>query len=56
MCIRDRVETGDSVDVTGYLYRTDGQKSNIRIIRGVDSFQGDSTYYASVSGEAERCV
>lgn len=48
------VETGDSVDVTVYLYRTDGQKSNIRIIRGVDSFQGDSTYYASVSGEAEN--
>ncbi len=33
------VETGDSVDVTVYLYRTDGQKSDIRIIRGVDSFQ-----------------
>lgn len=48
------VETGDSVDVTVYLYRTDGQKSNIRIIRGVDSFQGDSTYYASVFGEAEN--
>lgn len=48
------VETGDSVDVTVYLYRTDGQKSDIRIIRGVDSFQGDSTYYASVSGEAEN--
>lgn len=48
------VETGDSVDVTVYLYRTDGQKSNIRIIRGVDSFQGDSTYYASVSSEAEN--
>lgn len=48
------VETGDSVDVTVYLNRTDGQKSNIRIIRGVDSFQGDSTYYASVSGEAEN--
>ena len=48
------IETGDSVDVTVYLYRTDGQKSKISIIRGVDSFQGDSTYYASVSGEAEN--
>lgn len=47
------IETGDSVDVNVYLYRTDGQKSNIRIIRGVDSFQGNSTYYASVSSEAD---
>ncbi len=50
---RSSIETGDSVDVTVYLYRTDGQDSNITIIRGLDSFQGNSTTYASVSKETD---
>ena len=50
---RSPIETGDGVDVTVYLYRTDGQTSNITIIRGLDSFQGDSKYYASVSKETD---
>ena len=51
---RSSIETGDSVDVTVYLYRTDGQDSNITIIRGLDSFQGNSTTYASVSSETNN--
>ncbi len=48
------IETGDIVDVNVYLYRTDGQTSDITIIRGLDSFQGDSTTYASVSKETDN--
>ena len=39
------VAIGDEVTVTLYLYRTDGKKDSISLIRSVDSFQGDSTYY-----------
>lgn len=39
------VAMGDEVTVTLYLYRTDGKKDSISLIRSVDSFQGDSTYY-----------
>ena len=51
---RSSIDTGDSVDVTVYLYRTDGQTSAITIIRGLDSFQGNSTTYASVSSETNN--
>lgn len=45
------ITTGDSVDITLYLYCTaNGTDGNsIRVIRNIDSFQGDSTYYASAS-------
>ena len=39
------VAMGDEVTVTLYLYRTDGKNDSISLIRNVDSFQGDSTYY-----------
>ena len=39
------VAMGDEVTVTLYLYRTDGKNGSISLIRSVDSFQGDSTYY-----------
>ena len=39
------VAMGDEVTVTLYLYRTDGKNDSISLIRSVDSFQGDSTYY-----------
>lgn len=39
------VAMGDEVTVTLYLYRTDGRNDSISLIRNVDSFQGDSTYY-----------
>ena len=39
------VAMGDEVTVKLYLYRTDGKKDSISLIRSVDSFQGDSTYY-----------
>lgn len=39
------VAMGDEVTVTLYLYRTDGRNDSISLIRSVDSFQGDSTYY-----------
>ncbi len=51
---RSSIETGDIVDVKVYLYRTDGQTSDITIIRGLDSFQGNSTTYASVSKETDN--
>lgn len=48
------ITAGDKVTVTLYLYRTDGIKgedSPISIIRGVDSFQGNSTFYPRGDGE-----
>lgn len=48
------ITTGDKVTVTLYLYRTDGiegEDSPISIIRGVDSFQGNSTFYPRGDGE-----
>ena len=48
------VAMGDEVTVTLYLYRTDGiegEDSPISIIRGVDSFQGNSTFYPRGDGE-----
>lgn len=39
------VAMGDEVTVTLYLYRTDERNDSISLIRSVDSFQGDSTYY-----------
>ena len=39
------VAMGDEVTVTLNLYRTDGRNDSISLIRSVDSFQGDSTYY-----------
>ena len=40
------ITTGDSVDITLYLYCTaNGTDGNsIRVIRNIDSFQGDSTW------------
>ena len=48
------ITTGDKVTVTLYLYRTDGiegEDSPISIIRGVDSFQGNSTFYPRGDGK-----
>lgn len=49
------ITTGDSVDITLYLYCTaNGTDGNsIRVIRNIDSFQGDSTYYASASSSGD---
>lgn len=49
------ITTGDSVDITLYLYCTaNGTDGNsIRVIRNIDSFQGDSTCYASASSSGD---
>ena len=47
------VAMGDEVTVTLYLYRTDGKNGSISLIRSVDSFQGDSTYYPQASSAGE---
>ena len=47
------VAMGDEVTVTLYLYRTDGKNGSISLIRGVDSFQGDSTYYPQAPSAGE---
>ena len=47
------VAMGDEVTVTLYLYRTDGRNDSISLIRSVDSFQGDSTYYPQAPSAGE---
>ena len=47
------VAMGDEVTVTLYLYRTDGKNDSISLIRNVDSFQGDSTYYPQAPSAGE---
>lgn len=47
------VAMGDEVAVTLYLYRTDGKNDSISLIRSVDSFQGDSTYYPQAPSAGE---
>ena len=47
------VAMGDEVTVTLYLYRTDGRNDSISLIRRVDSFQGDSTYYPQAPSAGE---
>lgn len=47
------VAMGDEVTVTLYLYRTDGKNGSISLIRSVDSFQGDSTYYPQAPSAGE---
>ena len=37
---RSSIYTGDSVKITVHLSRTDGGSSKIRVVRGLDSFQG----------------
>ena len=37
---RSSIETGDTVSITVYLSRTDGRSDRIRVVRGLDSFQG----------------
>ena len=37
---RSSIYTGDSVNITVHLSRTDGGSSKIRVVRGLDSFQG----------------
>ena len=37
---RSSIYTGDSVNITVHLSRTDGGGSKIRVVRGLDSFQG----------------
>ena len=37
---RSSIETGDTVSITVYLSRTDGRSDTIRVVRGLDSFQG----------------
>ena len=48
------VAMGDEVTVTLYLYRTDGRNDSISLIRSVDSFQGDSTYYPQAPSAGEN--
>lgn len=47
---RSSVYTGDTVDITAYLSRTDGSNDSIRVVRGLDSFQ-DGTASAVASGQ-----
>lgn len=47
---RSSIYTGDTVDITVYLSRTDGSKDSIRVVRGLDSFQ-DGTASAVASGQ-----
>lgn len=37
---RSSIGTGDTVSITVYLSRTDGRSDRIRVVRGLDSFQG----------------
>lgn len=45
---RSSIYTGDTVDITVYLSRTDGSNDSIRVVRGLDSFQ-DGTASADAS-------
>lgn len=47
---RSSIYTGDTVDITVYLSRTDGSNDSIRVVRGPDSFQ-DGTASAVASGQ-----
>ena len=47
------IMAGDEVNVTLYLYRTDGKSDSISLIRNIDSFQGDSTYYPQTPSAGE---
>ena len=47
---RSSIYTGDTVDITVYLSRTDGSNDSIRVVRGLDSFQ-DDTASAVASGQ-----
>ena len=47
---RSSIYTGDTVDITVYLSRTDGSNDSIRVVRGHDSFQ-DGTASAVASGQ-----
>lgn len=47
---RSSIYTGDTVDITVYLSRTDGSNDSIRVVRGLDSFQ-DGTVSAVASGQ-----
>ena len=47
---RSSIYTGDTVDITVYLSRTDGSNDSIRVVRALDSFQ-DGTASAVASGQ-----
>lgn len=47
---RSSIYTGDTVDITVYLSRTDGSNDSICVVRGLDSFQ-DGTASAVASGQ-----
>ncbi len=47
---RSSIYTGDTVDITVYLSRTDSSNDSIRVVRGLDSFQ-DGTASAVASGQ-----
>ena len=47
---RSSIYTGDTVDITVYLSRTDGSNDSIRVVRGLDSCQ-DGTASAVASGQ-----
>lgn len=47
---RSSIYTGDTVDITVYLSRTDGSNDSIRVVRGLDSFQ-DGAASAVASGQ-----
>lgn len=47
---RSSIYTGDTVDITVYLSRTDGSNDSIRVVRGLDSFQ-DGTASDVASGQ-----
>lgn len=44
---RSSIYTGDTVDITVYLSRTDGSNDSIRVVRGLDSFQDGTGAVAS---------
>ena len=53
---RSSIETGDTVSITVYLSRTDGRSDSIRVVRGLDSFQGGTADAVSTGANGAYSV
>ena len=53
---RSSIYTGDSVNITVYLSRTDGTGGEIRVVRGLDSFQGGTADAVSTGANGAYSV
>ncbi len=53
---RSSIYTGDSVNITVYLSRTDGTGGEIRVVRGLDSFQGGTADAVSTGADGAYSV